>query len=515
MAGALFVTAAPPARAEEPYRVPDDLRQRPELPEGMEVLGRGARSLALSEAIQIAVQQNLGIVLSRETAAATDQGIGVALGSFEPTVSASYNHGNTTSPPNISYLANGDAAVQLNTVSDNWSFGISQRLETGTQLSLGSYNTRTFNNPGGTAPLSYNSNVGFQLVQPLLKSFAFDLDIPRADVLRARFASLRAKDDVRIAMIATVHATDDAYWDLVQALRNYEVGRESLKLADEQLELTKRHIDAGILATSDLISAESTQAQRQLGLIQAEVAIGTATDALRHVLNLPRDEWARPLLPIDPPPFLERTVALDLALDVAVKNRPEVAQRRLDIESAGLDVRVAKANRLPELDTSFTYGLAGQQAAYGGAVNQVFSGNVPAWTAGLNLTWAPLMRGARAQVLATKATESARQTQLEQTKLDLYAELRDDLRALELGARQVRAAAKFRDLARRTLEAEQRKFLNGTSSNFIVAQRQADLASARQSELAALIAHRKASTSLDAAMGVLLAERGIRLDAPR
>jgi hypothetical protein len=48
-----------------------------------------------------------------------------------------------------------------------------------------------------------------------------------------------------------------------------------------------------------------------------------------------------------------------------------------------------------------------------------------------------------------------------------------------------------------------------------VAQRQADVAAARQAELAALINHRKASTALDAAMGVLLSERGIRLDAPR
>jgi outer membrane protein TolC len=202
-------------------------------------------------------------------------------------------------------------------------------------------------------------------------------------------------------------------------------------------------------------------------------------------------------------------------VDVAAKNRPELAQRRLDVESAGLEVKIAKTNRLPELDTTFTYGLVGQQAAYSETLNQVFSANVPAWTAGLNLTWAPLMHGARAQLDSLRATESARKTQLDQAHLDLYSELRDDLRTLELAARQVRAAGKFRDLARQALDAEERKFLNGTSSNFFIAQRQADLATAQQQELAALIGHRKASTSLDAAMGVLLAERGIRLDAPR
>jgi outer membrane protein TolC len=470
----------------------------------------------LNEAIQLAVRQNLGIMLSREQASATDELTGAAWGrSFEPSVNASYSHGNASSPPTISLLANGDSSVQLNTVTDNWSIGVNQRLETGTQLSLAFGNLRTFITPGGSSPLLYNSNLAFQLTQPILKGFAFDLDVPRADVLRARFASVRAKDDVRIAMLATVHATDDAYWDLVQALKNYEVQRESLKLADEQLELTKRHITAGVLATSDLISAESTQAQRQLALLQAETAIGTASDALRRVLNLPRTEWVHAIVPTDPPQFVERSIPLESANEIALKNRPEIAQRRLDVEGAGLDVRVAKTERLPELDTSFSYGLVGQQPGYGPALNQLFSANVPAWSAGANLTWAPLMRATRAQVASLRATESARRTQLEQTSLDLYSELRDDLRALELGARQVRAAAKFRDLAQQALEAEQRKFLNGTSSNFIVAQRQADLASARQAELAALIGHRKSSTALEAAMGVLLEERGIRLDAPR
>ena len=502
------------ARGQEPYQVPEELRRRPELPEAMDP--RSARPLGLAEAIQIAVRQNLGIVLSREWAAATDEGIALAWGkSFEPIVNASLALGNASAPPPISLLSNGDSAVQLNTVTNNWNVGVFQRLETGTQLSLGFTNQRTLITPGGSAPLLYNSGLNFQLVQPLLKGFAFDLDVPRADVMRARFASVRAKDDIRIAMVATIHATDDAYWDLVSAVKTYEVARESLKLADEQLELTERHIAAGILATSDLISAESTQAQRQLQLLQAETAIGSAADALRHVINLPREEWSRPILPTDPPPFSDRTLDIDSATQIALKNRPEIAQRRLDVESARFDVRVAKTDRMPELDSTFSYGLVGQQAGYGGTLNQVFNANVPAWSAGMNLTWTPLMRAAKAEVAAAKATENARRTQLEQAGVDLFSELRDDLRALDLGARQVRAAAKFRDLAQRALDAEQRKFINGTSSNFFIAQRQADVASARLDELTALIAHRKSSTALDAAMGILLEERGIRLDAPR
>jgi outer membrane protein TolC len=217
---------------------------------------------------------------------------------------------------------------------------------------------------------------------------------------------------------------------------------------------------------------------------------------------------------MDAPQFAERTVNLASAVETAERSRPEIAQRRLDVEAAGLEVKVAKNQRLPELDAVVGYGLVGQESGYTGTLNQLFSGSVPAWSAGLNLTWAPLMVGSRAQVASLRATEAARRTRLQQVNLDLYSQLRDDLRTLSLGARQVRAAAKFRDLAQQALEAEERKFLNGTSSNFVVAQRQADLASAQLAELAALIGHRKATTALDADMGVLLDERGIRLDAP-
>jgi outer membrane protein TolC len=208
-------------------------------------------------------------------------------------------------------------------------------------------------------------------------------------------------------------------------------------------------------------------------------------------------------------------VSLDVAASIADKNRPEIAQRRLDEKSADFEVKIAKTNRLPELDAVAGYGLVGQQVTYGSTLNQLFGASVPAWSAGVNLTWAPFMVGARAQLASLRATEQARHTQLEQSTLDLYAELRDDLRTLDLGVRQVRAAGKFRDLAQQALDAEERKFANGTSSNFFIAQRQADLALARRQELAALIGHRKASTALDAAMGVLLAERGIQLDAPQ
>ena len=91
----------------------------------------------------------------------------------------------------------------------------------------------------------------------------------------------------------------------------------------------------------------------------------------------------------------------------------------------------------------------------------------------------------------------------------MWAEVRAALRNQESAARQVAAAAEFRRLAAQSLELEQRKFMNGTSSNFFVAQRQEEVAAAQLAELAALLDHTKAATALARATGVLLTERAI------
>jgi outer membrane protein TolC len=512
----LGVTVCRPAWSQDAYRVPDELTRQPQLPEAMQ--GQPARVLSLSEAIQLAVQQNLGITLTREQYVAAHRFIDVQWGrSFEPVVHASYSASETTTPPQLSLLQNGDEALVLNTQGGSWALNVSQTLETATQLSVGYSSLRSLTRPGQSAPMVYNAGLNFTLTQPLLRGFAFDMAVPRQDVLRARFDSERVGQDARAALIAAVKSTDDAYWDLVQALKTYSIQHDSLRLADDQLALTQRQIDAGILAPSDLITVESTQAQRAYSLLQAESQVGTASDVLRTVLNMPHGDWERPLLPADPPQFQERAMDLDTITAVALSNRPEVAQARIDVEKAALNVRVAKTDRLPELDAVFNYGLAGQGITYGDTTGQVFGANLPAWTAMFNFSWSPLMKAGNASVDALQATESARHTQLEQVRVNLYAELRNDLRNLDFAARQVRAAAKFRDLAQRALDAEQRKFLNGNnmSNNILVALKQDSLAQAQLAELAAVIAHHKASTAIDAAMGVLLEQRGIDVKTGR
>ncbi len=508
-----LAVATGPARAladeGEPYQTPEYIREPATLPEG--VNAAAARRMTLADAIQVAVANNLGVVLSRQYVTSQRYSLAAAKGAFEPEVTARVSHSDSVSPP--STAQEGSAGEILSAKDYGWNVGISHSLRTGTQLSVDMTNSRSSSSLGtAVSPLVYRSALGFSITQPLLKGFSFDREVPSASILRAEFSTERAREDMRTSIASTIKSTEDAYWDLVQALKSYHVQLASLELAKEQVRLTKRQIAAGILAPVDLINAEGTLAQRELSMVQSESAIESAADRLRQVLNLPQAEWKDPIVPSEAPTFAPSTLSLTDAISTALSKRPEMRQREIDVERARFDVRVAENDRLPELDFTFSYGLLGQEDRYRTALEQLTGFDARAWSAYLSLTWNPFNRAASAQLEGLQASEHSARLQLEREQLDIRVSVRDAVRSIETAARQVRAAAKFRSLAERNLDAEQRKFLNGTSSNFFVAQRQAELAQAQLSELNAVVQHRKALANLQLEMGTNLDKNNIRLE---
>ncbi len=489
------------------YHLPDFLAKPPPLPAS--AVGEVWR-LDLTEALRIAVHENFGITLERASLRITKLNITVAAGIFEPTVTAGLSRSITNTPPLTAQA--GVAGENVNDTYDTWQVSLNQRLSTGMQLSVGFLNSRD-NSTAGTAvaPLDYRSTVQAQVTQPILRGFSLDRVIPELPVLRAQIASERERRQVALTMIDVVERTEDAYWDVVAAVYRYDLSVRSLGLADDQLRLTQRQIDSGVLPTSDIIAAQSTLAQRKLSVVTAEEGIDGASDALRAIMNLPRDQWSRPILPVDVPEFAPVVMAPQAALEIAVQHRPELVQADLDLKSALLSIREAENNKLPEIDVGVTANLVGQDVRYASTLSQLggFDGN--GWSVFLNFTWTPLMHATSAQANIERTRHSVAEINREQLVQKIWFDVRDALRNQRTASRQVLAAANSRNLAEQTLAIEQRKFLNGTSFNYVVAQKQDELANAQLAELTALLAHKKANAALSRATGQLLDQRHIEL----
>jgi len=504
----LVCLLAVPAWADDTYAPPDFMKQAPPLPDTIDA--SAAWRLDLEGALQLALRDNLNIAVERESVVAASLGITVAAGPFEPQVRGGYTHNSSRQPPATAQEGMSGGIVTFD--SDDWRLSLSQRLSTGMQLEVDFINDRSKSSAGtAVEPLNYRSSLTATVTQPLLRGFSTDRVIPRIDILRAEIANERERAQLEVTAAQVIERTEDAYWDVVLALYAYDLQRTSQKRAEEQMTLTQRQITAGLLPPGDLTSAESTLASRQLAVVQAELNVEAAWDALRAVLNLPRDQWSRPILPTEAPSFAEQPVTAEDALKLAIANRPELAQAKLDIASQDLNVRQADNNRLPEIDVGLSGGLIGQDSTYGGALREYGRADATTWAMFLNLTWTPLQRATKAAAEIERERGKLTALKRDQTLQDIWAAVRDAVRTQTGAARQVFAASKFRDLSAKNLEIEQRKFLTGQTSNFVIAQRQEELAQAQLAELQAVVAHKKAQAALLRATGRLLDERGVKL----
>ena len=491
------------------YVTPDYIRRPPALPP--HVAQRRPRQLSLAEAIETSLRRNLALSLERERVREVDTARSLALGAFEPVLQASVGRNQSESPPLT--RQEGQAGQVFERTDDFWNLSLLQRLPTGTELRIDWTSARTESSQGtAVAPELFRSRLTLGLVQPLLRDFSFTGRIQRAPILRAEFASEAARQEARLRALLTVRATEDSYWTLVQSWKTYEVNIAAHALAENQLELTRKQIAAGVLPESDVIGVEGTVAQRQVAAVRAEAEIERAADQLRALLNLPANEWEQPLVPVDAPSFAHVELPFATAMASAESHRPELSRSRIDLKRIALDLEVARNARLPRLDLRAERGYVGQDERYVESLEQVGERRAPQWGVAVTLGWAPVGVAARAELRRLQSVLRQNDLGREQLVLTMRAQIRDSLRALDTAERQLLASAKFRDLAERSLDVEQRRFLNGLSSNIFVAQRQAELAQARLGELGALIEHEKASSDLQLATGQLLEARRLRFD---
>ncbi|MGE3547303.1 MAG: TolC family protein, partial [Kofleriaceae bacterium] len=388
----LFVVAialaGTPALADEPaYKPPEFLSVTPPLPPGQDAAS--VWRLDLAEALRIAVRQNLDVALERKSVEVAARTVDVANGAYEPTVTAGYQHGSSDTPSRT--VLEGSAGVIVHSITDTWNLGINKLFSTGTRVDLELANSHQKTTAGSAVePRIFDSTATLTIVQPILRGFSLDLAIPRVELLRARIASERERHQLTIAITTIVERTEAAYWDVLGGLYRYDLAVRTQTLADEQLALTKRQIAAGTRPPSDMIGAESTVAQRRLELLQAEQEIQRAWDQLRSVLNLPRDQWARPILPTDVPKYQSTASTAEDALAIALKSRPELSQLDLDLAASELAVRKADNDRLPQIDLGVAGRIDGQDNKYSETIAELGAIDARGWYVFVNLTWTPL-----------------------------------------------------------------------------------------------------------------------------
>ena len=340
-------------------------------------------------------------------------------------------------------------------------------------------------------------------------------------IVQSRLGQDAAAWDFVASVQTAVQLVENAYWDLVYSLANLESKKEALDRANDFNRITKIKIDVGALAPIEIVQTEVTIAQREQEIILAEGQIGDAQDRLKRLLNVTDlSTWSRPIVPTDKPS--EEKIAIDVEAGIrsAIEVRPEVKQALVNIESKKISVVYNRNELKPRLDARGAYGLSGvgfnndvvkEGSSYSDAFSQIGSWDYPNWSIGLNFAIPLGNRTAKANAAIAATDLELATTNLALLKQNLSLEVRTAARNVDTARRSVAAAKKARELADRNLDAERKKFDNGMTTSFTVAQVQNDLTTARSNELLAIAGYLKSMVSWHRAVGDLLPTKNVEI----
>ncbi len=475
--------------------------------------------LTLQQAVEMALESNLDIVVSRLETQVRAEGVSFARGVYKPFISLGINTLNSASPAQNQLVG----AQTLTSTRSNYNFVWQQQVSTGGNYFIQWANLRSTTNSAfaGFNPL-YDTSALAQITQPLMANFGTDAS--KQQILVAQNVERISRSQFEIQVMNTVRDVEFAYWDLVFAIRDLDVARGSLQLAQDLLRNNRIQVEVGTMAPIDVLEAEAEVAAREETVILAEELIRVTEDILKRLINDPTspDFWESSYAPVDQPMIGEVEVDVDDAVRIALSRRPVLEQSRVELETRSYNLRYAKNQLMPQLDVvgSLAFnGIGGTQlvredfagtpsliipGGYGDAINQVFGGDFRDWSIGLNVSY-PL-GNSQAQAQHAQAQIAARQQRalISSNEILIAQEVRRAAGAVETNRKRIDATRVARDLSQRRLEAEQKKFEVGMSTSFLIVQAQRDLSLAAASELRALIDFVKAIAALERAKGTIL-----------
>ena len=148
---------------------------------------------------------------------------------------------------------------------------------------------------------------------------------------------------------------------------------------------------------------------------------------------------------------------------------------------------------------------------YGHSLGTIWDGNFPTTEIELNISLPLRNRTADANLGKSLAETRRIRNQMQQTEQNIQSDVRSAMENLQMAQLRLQAAAVARESAEEQYQSEQRQFRAGTSTLFLVQQRQATMIAARSQQRRSESDLSEAIAQFQLATGTILAERNIRL----
>lgn len=274
------------------------------------------------------------------------------------------------------------------------------------------------------------------------------------------------------------------YYQVYQRQQSLFISKEELTNQEQSYEIIKNKVDAGLAAQEELWQAELNLANARSSVYNAQVSLDNAKDQLKQTIGTDLNNNIDVLANVD-----VKTVDVEMtdAIDYALKQRMELRQRQIDIESAQFNLIRVDANNEFKGNVSVAVGLIGdnQQIThiYQSPKDQQqfeISFEIPVYDWGQK----------RSNLKAAEASLQMQELNYNDEKISIQLNIREIYRNMQNLVNQIEIAEKSVENARRTYELNLEKYQNGDLTSMDLSLYQNQLSSKRNELTNALISYK-------------------------
>ncbi len=280
------------------------------------------------------------------------------------------------------------------------------------------------------------------------------------------------------------------YLRQLQSERLLELRTVQVEVAKEQLRQVDARIETGAAAAADRALPLSTLRIREVDLRVAQNNVLVSANTLRNSMGL---EVGPPLRLVEVQEDASALLPLESLRDVAIRQRPEVAQDEASTRASQASVSIARIGRKPRVDTAFGFNLTPNNVVSRSdfVISTMIS--MPLWDAGLT--------HAREQQARNQAQIAA--IRLEQTRRDVSADVQEAYLNLVTARERFQVSKLAAEASQVNLTAQTERYARGANGVTVVdlIQAQEQFATANNNTIAALYDILRAQAQLNLAIG--------------
>ena len=495
----------------------------------------GYLELGVKDAVRLALSNNLEIAIEDYNEQMIRESITSTKGFYDPELSFGVGWVSRESPA-ISILDAGRGITTSSSNGLNLTSTISQQVPGGGAFEFRFDNRRRSSNSlFSTINPNYWSTSDLSFTQPLWRGF---LKTQTEHQLKLYNLDRRIDDgQFKERVTGIILQVQQQYWELVSAINDHEIGRQSRELAILQHRNNKKRVDIGILAPIEVSRSRTEVSRREKTVIQSEVQIILYQNALKRLLapDPNASMWSLTLIPTDRPEVRDVEMTLKDAIKSAFARRPELERIRLELEKNRVDYDFYKREGKPRVNLRANIGSVGtsgqtfKNVDFLGALTREpdpdhpFSGNLGNsisqalgfdfidYGVGVEVTIPLRNRSNEGDLARTAIDERRLHSRLQSQQMLIVEEVRNAFETITTQKKQLEVARMALQLSGEQLDLETRRFEAGLSNNFELLTYQRDLAEAQVQELRAQVDYQLAVMHLSRAMNTIVSDSDIVL----